>query len=131
MINLQRHIEKWAEECRTGELRRRDFLQRVLVIGGSVPMAVALLQTTGVSADAAEISEVRGGSAGDGDQLEDSASRFADDDASQLLRCSFCDRDQNEVRKLIAGPSVFICDECVEVCSDIIADDNKFESSRT
>ncbi len=47
---------------------------------------------------------------------------------SEVLRCSFCNKDQNDVRKLIAGPTVFICDECVEVCNDIIADDNKFES---
>ena len=47
---------------------------------------------------------------------------------SEILRCSFCNKDQNDVRKLIAGPTVFICDECVEVCNDIIADDNRFES---
>ena len=47
---------------------------------------------------------------------------------SKILRCSFCNKDQNDVRKLIAGPTVFICDECVEVCNDIIADDNQFES---
>ena len=41
------------------------------------------------------------------------------------LRCSFCNKDQNDVRKLIAGPTVFICDECVDVCNDIIADDNR------
>ncbi len=46
---------------------------------------------------------------------------------SEILRCSFCNKDQNDVRKLIAGPTVFICDECVEVCNDIIADDNKVE----
>jgi len=46
----------------------------------------------------------------------------------EVLRCSFCNKDQNDVRKLIAGPTVFICDECVEVCNDIIADDNKFEA---
>src|SRR5919107_67740 len=46
----------------------------------------------------------------------------------EILRCSFCNKDQNDVRKLIAGPTVFICDECVEVCNDIIADDNKFEA---
>src|SRR6188474_887921 len=46
----------------------------------------------------------------------------------EILRCSFCNKDQNDVRKLIAGPTVFICDECVEVCNDIIADDNRFES---
>jgi ATP-dependent Clp protease ATP-binding subunit ClpX len=48
---------------------------------------------------------------------------------SDVLRCSFCNKDQNDVRKLIAGPTVFICDECVEVCNDIIADDNKFDKS--
>ena len=47
---------------------------------------------------------------------------------SEILRCSFCNKDQNDVRKLIAGPTVFICDECVEVCNDIIADDSRFES---
>jgi ATP-dependent Clp protease ATP-binding subunit ClpX len=45
---------------------------------------------------------------------------------NEVLRCSFCNKDQNDVRKLIAGPTVFICDECVEVCNDIIADDNRF-----
>ncbi len=45
----------------------------------------------------------------------------------EILRCSFCNKDQHDVRKLIAGPTVFICDECVEVCNDIIADDNRFE----
>jgi ATP-dependent Clp protease ATP-binding subunit ClpX len=48
---------------------------------------------------------------------------------TEVLRCSFCNKDQNDVRKLIAGPTVFICDECVEVCNDIIADDNKFDRS--
>ncbi len=47
---------------------------------------------------------------------------------SEVLRCSFCNKDQSDVRKLIAGPTVFICDECVEVCNDIIADDNRFEN---
>ena len=42
---------------------------------------------------------------------------------NEILRCSFCNKDQNDVRKLIAGPTVFICDECVDVCNDIIADD--------
>jgi ATP-dependent Clp protease ATP-binding subunit ClpX len=44
-----------------------------------------------------------------------------------VLHCSFCNKNQNDVRKLIAGPTVFICDECVEVCNDIIADDNRFD----
>ncbi len=48
---------------------------------------------------------------------------------TDVLRCSFCNKDQNDVRKLIAGPTVFICDECVEVCNDIIADDNKFDKT--
>ena len=47
---------------------------------------------------------------------------------TEVLRCSFCNKDQNDVRKLIAGPTVFICDECVEVCNDIIADDSRFET---
>jgi ATP-dependent Clp protease ATP-binding subunit ClpX len=38
----------------------------------------------------------------------------------KLLYCSFCGKSQHEVRKLIAGPSVFICDECIELCNDII-----------
>ena len=46
----------------------------------------------------------------------------------EVLRCSFCNKDQNDVRKLIAGPTVFICDECVDVCNDIIADDNRSEA---
>ena len=50
---------------------------------------------------------------------------------TEILRCSFCNKDQNDVRKLIAGPTVFICDECVEVCNDIIADDNRFENRGT
>ncbi len=46
----------------------------------------------------------------------------------EILRCSFCNKDQNDGRKLMAGPTVFICDECVEVCNDIIADDSRFET---
>ncbi|MCR9279137.1 MAG: ATP-dependent Clp protease ATP-binding subunit ClpX [Pseudomonadaceae bacterium] len=45
------------------------------------------------------------------------------DDSSKLLYCSFCGKSQHEVRKLIAGPSVFICDECVELCNDIIREE--------
>ncbi len=41
----------------------------------------------------------------------------------KLLYCSFCGKSQNEVRKLIAGPSVYVCDECVELCNDIIRDE--------
>jgi len=43
----------------------------------------------------------------------------------KLLRCSFCGKSQNDVRKLIAGPSVYICDECVDLCNDIIREETK------
>ena len=45
------------------------------------------------------------------------------DDGGKLLYCSFCGKSQHEVRKLIAGPSVFVCDECVELCNDIIREE--------
>ncbi len=47
------------------------------------------------------------------------------DGDNKLLYCSFCGKSQHEVRKLIAGPSVFICDECVELCNDIIREEIK------
>ena len=54
------------------------------------------------------------------------------DDNGKLLYCSFCGKSQHEVRKLIAGPSVFVCDECVDLCNDIIreemADENPEDS---
>ena len=46
------------------------------------------------------------------------------------LRCSFCNKSQREVRKLIAGPTVFICDECVDICLDIIAEDRMLEQQQ-
>jgi len=46
-------------------------------------------------------------------------------DSKNTLYCSFCGKSQHEVRKLIAGPTVFICDECVELCMDIIGEENK------
>lgn len=49
--------------------------------------------------------------------------RVGDGDDGKLLYCSFCGKSQHEVRKLIAGPSVFICDECVELCEDIIKEE--------
>jgi ATP-dependent Clp protease ATP-binding subunit ClpX len=48
--------------------------------------------------------------------------------SSDLLRCSFCNKSQREVRKLIAGPNVYICDECVDICLDIIAEDRAREA---
>ncbi|HIJ21793.1 MAG: ATP-dependent Clp protease ATP-binding subunit ClpX [Gammaproteobacteria bacterium] len=47
------------------------------------------------------------------------------EDDSKLLYCSFCGKSQNEVRKLIAGPSVYVCDECVELCNDIIREEQE------
>ncbi len=49
----------------------------------------------------------------------------ADSDSKNTLYCSFCGKSQHEVRKLIAGPTVFICDECVELCMDIIREETK------
>ncbi len=51
-----------------------------------------------------------------------------DQDNGKLLYCSFCGKSQHEVRKLIAGPSVFICDECVELCNDIIREEMQDQS---
>ena len=45
--------------------------------------------------------------------------------SEKLLYCSFCGKSQHEVRKLIAGPSVFICDECIELCNDIIREETQ------
>lgn len=54
-------------------------------------------------------------------------SKSKDDD--KLLYCSFCGKSQHEVRKLIAGPAVYVCDECVELCNDIIKDELQDETS--
>jgi len=51
-------------------------------------------------------------------------------DGKNTLYCSFCGKSQHEVRKLIAGPTVFICDECVELCMDIIKEDHKTAVSK-
>ena len=50
-------------------------------------------------------------------------------EAEDILHCSFCNKSQNDVKKLIAGPTVFICDECVDVCNEIISDDMTSEGS--
>ncbi len=52
-------------------------------------------------------------------------SEVASGESNNTPRCSFCGKNQHEVRKLIAGPTVFICDECVELCTDIIHEENK------
>jgi len=49
---------------------------------------------------------------------------------SEVLRCSFCNKTQNDVKKLIAGPTVYICDECVDICLDIIAEERSKEGKR-
>jgi len=51
------------------------------------------------------------------------------EDGEKLLYCSFCGKSQHEVRKLIAGPSVFVCDECVELCNDIIREEVQEKAS--
>jgi ATP-dependent Clp protease ATP-binding subunit ClpX len=53
------------------------------------------------------------------------------DDSGKLLYCSFCGKSQHEVRKLIAGPSVFVCDECVDLCNDIIREEIQEKDSDT
>ena len=61
------------------------------------------------------------------------AENDGDNKADKLLYCSFCGKSQHEVRKLIAGPSVFVCDECVELCNEIIreeAEDVEAEAAR-
>jgi len=59
---------------------------------------------------------------------DDSRSKHDD---GKLLYCSFCGKSQHEVRKLIAGPSVFVCDECVELCNDIIREELEEKAEKT
>ncbi len=58
-------------------------------------------------------------------------SKSGSGDSKNTLYCSFCGKSQHEVRKLIAGPTVFICDECVELCMDIIKEDHKATISKS
>ncbi len=58
-------------------------------------------------------------------------SKSGSGDSKNTLYCSFCGKSQHEVRKLIAGPTVFICDECVELCMDIIKEDHKSTVSKS
>jgi hypothetical protein len=48
-----------------------------------------------------------------------------------ILRCSFCNKAQQDVKKLIAGPTVYICDGCVDICNEIIAEGGPFAKART
>src|SRR5947208_17054746 len=52
------------------------------------------------------------------------------DSGDEVLRCSFCNKTQREVKKLIAGPTVFICNECVDICVDIIAEERALEAQK-
>lgn len=58
-------------------------------------------------------------------------SKTASGDSKNTLYCSFCGKSQHEVRKLIAGPNVFICNECVELCMDIIQEEDKTQLVKT
>ena len=55
---------------------------------------------------------------------------MSDQDKDKSLFCSFCGKNQHEVKKLIAGPSVFICDECIDLCTDIIKEEIKAADSK-
>ena len=50
--------------------------------------------------------------------------------SGEVLRCSFCNKSQRDVKKLIAGPTVYICDECVDICLDIIAEDRVLDQAK-
>ena len=56
-------------------------------------------------------------------------------EGGELVKCSFCGKSQKQVKKLIAGPGVYICDECIELCNDIIEEelrrDHRGPASRT
>jgi len=58
-------------------------------------------------------------------------SKVPSSDSKGTLYCSFCGKSQHEVRKLIAGPTVFICDECVELCKDIIQEEKKSAAGKS
>src|SRR6186713_105766 len=60
-----------------------------------------------------------------GGEMDESMTKLSGSDSKSTLYCSFCGKSQHEVRKLIAGPTVFICDECVELCNDIIREETK------
>src|SRR6187431_2933008 len=57
--------------------------------------------------------------------MDEKMTKLSGSDSKSTLYCSFCGKSQHEVRKLIAGPTVFICDECVELCNDIIREETK------
>jgi ATP-dependent Clp protease ATP-binding subunit ClpX len=58
-------------------------------------------------------------------------SKVGGSDSKNTLYCSFCGKSQHEVRKLIAGPTVFICAGCIELCMDIIREENKLSLTKS
>jgi hypothetical protein len=58
-------------------------------------------------------------------ETDSEMNKVSNGETKKPLHCTFCGKSQHEVRKLIAGPTVFICDECVELCMDIIGEENK------
>ena len=52
-------------------------------------------------------------------------------ETKKTLHCTFCGKSQHEVRKIIAGPTVFICDECVELCMDIVGEEKKSSRAKS
>ncbi|HAQ50896.1 MAG TPA: ATP-dependent Clp protease ATP-binding subunit ClpX, partial [Gammaproteobacteria bacterium] len=56
---------------------------------------------------------------------------MSEDDNEKVLYCSFCGKSQDEVKKLIAGPSVFVCNECIDLCNDIIRDELADQNTET
>lgn len=76
------------------------------------------------------MSKVGSGSSAGGSPTGGSGGKDGGDSKSTLY-CSFCGKSQHEVRKLIAGPTVFICDECVELCMDIIREESKSSTLKT
>jgi len=89
---------------------RRDFIRRGAVTVGALSAFSPARSQYPVRPDAR--GELRVG--------RDSATQNA---VAETLRCSFCSKSQDDVSKLIAGPDVYICDECVDVCQEIISDD--------
>ena len=63
-----------------------------------------------------------------GDRWETHVPKFSEE--TELSSCSFCGKEQHEVKKLVAGPTVFICDECVELCRGIIAEERERDADR-
>ena len=88
---------------------RRDFIKRSMV------PAAALSALSPAPNQRAGQPDARG-------ELRASRDGGIQDPVVEPLRCSFCSKSQDEVSKLIAGPDVYICDECVDVCQEIIAD---------